>query len=442
LYQPVPGRRTVCGRLVPVEKAALSHDRPHVSCDADANKSQSGGVEKAEMTIRFACQCGKRLQAPERMAGRTKKCPACGYSVEVPLGRFGRLFRGKGRGSSKRDATRRPKPERVEQPPPVDPAGSSAAAEVGPFKTADERPIVSTFVPTRAVTAGFDPEAVSIAIRRPPRWTRLLSNRVEPRWYHSLTFPISNVPIFFKLAIMLTVLTAFALGGWLSIDHDRPANWAYGMLGIALVLLLFVLGRTLNYFNAVLALAAQGKVKHEASIDFDPIGALLGCGQWLACFLAGPAILFGSALGYWLYCGDLSVIDWLILAELAFVGIGWWLIAILLTNVDGGLRVAMPRQVIRMAWGMGWKTIELTALGSAVFVAHLFTGTYGIGHLHDQPVTSFALLCVAATTGLYLAAFTFRRLGLAYCRYKRRVSTAVEPRETNVVRTVQNVTDM
>lgn len=393
------------------------------------------------MTIRFACQCGKRLQAPDRMAGHQTKCPSCGFSLEVPLGRFGRLFRGKKQGSSKRDAANRQKHEPAEQPPPANPFESPAVPNVGPFKSADEPPVATTFVPTRAVTAGLDPNTARIAIRRPPRWTKLLSDRIEPRWYYSLTFPIANVPIFFKLAFMLTVLTAFALGGWLSIDHERPGNWAYGMLGISFVFLLFVLGRTLNYFNAVLALAAQGKVKHEASIDFDPMGALLGCGQWLACFLAGPAFLFGSALGYWLYCGDLTVIDWIILAELAFAGVGWWLVAILLTNVDNTLRVPMPRQVIRLAWGMGRKTVELTALASAVFVTHLFAATYGIGHLHDQPVTSFALLCVAATTGLYLTAFTFRRLGLAYYRCKRRPA-ANELRETNVVRTVQNVTDM
>lgn len=403
------------------------------------------------MTIHFACQCGKRLQAPQRMAGRHTKCPACGFSVEVPMGRFGRLFRGKKRGSKKGDAnrqgdaTRRPMQERAEQPnrlPTGDPFDSPAVPDVGPFKSADDRPFATTFVPTRPVTSGLDPETASIAIRRPPRWTKLISNQADRRWHSSLTFPIANVPIFFKLAITLSILMAFALGGWLSIDHDRPANWAYGMLGISLVLLLFVLGRTLNYFNAVLALAAKGKVKHEASIDFDPIGAFMGCGQWFACFLAGPAFLFGAALGYWLYCGDLSVIDWMILAELGFAGVGWWLIAILLTNVDSDLRVPMPGQVVRTAWAMGRKTIEITAIGLAVFAAHLYAGAYGIGHLHDQPVTSFALLCIAATTGLYLAAFTFRRLGLAYYRCQHRAAATGQPREPSVVRTVQNVSDM
>jgi hypothetical protein len=376
------------------------------------------------------------------MAGRSKKCPACGYSVEVPQGRFGRFLRDLKKGTSKSRSKAQPKHDPVEQPLLDTPRESQAVPDVGPFKSADERPVATTFVPTRNVTAGLDPDAAGIAIRRPPRWTKLLSNPSDRRWHSGLTFPISNVPIFFKLAIMLTILMAFAVGGWLSIDHERPANWAYGMLGISLVLMLFVLGRTLNYFNAVLGLAAQGKVKHEASIDFDPVGALVGCGQWFACFLGGPVFFFGSALGYWLYCGDLTVIDWTILAELGFAGIGWWLIAILLTNVQSDLRVPTPGQVVRTAWGMGPKSIEVTAIGSAVFATHLYAGAYGIGHLHDQPVTSFALLCLATTTGLYLTAFTFRRLGLAYYRCQRRAAATGQPREPSVVRTVQNVTDL
>jgi hypothetical protein len=372
-------------------------------------------VEHAKMTIRFACQCGKRLRASDRMQGRRTQCPACYASVLIPS----RRFRGR-----PEDRPPRNKRNATEQDPAPVPVGGASFifADAGGTSLigAEQRPAVSTFIPSRAVSTGLDPATTAIALRHPPRWTRLISRRVEPRWYHSLIYPVAHVPVFFHLAMMLTVLTAFALLGWLSIDHDRRQSWPYGMLGVSLFLLLLVLGRTLNYFNAVLGLAAEGKVKHDAAIDFAPLQALLGCGQWLACFLAGPALLFGIALGYWMYCGDLTVIDWLILAELGVAAVGWWLIAILLINVvDATLYVPLPRHVLRTALGMGWKSLELTLLASAVFLAHFLAAVHGIGHLHDQPFTSFLLLCVAATTGLYLTAFTFRRLGLAYYRSER-----------------------
>jgi hypothetical protein len=215
------------------------------------------------------------------------------------------------------------------------------------------------------------------------------------------------------------------------------------LLGVSLSLLLLVLGRTLNYFNAIVALAAQGKVKHDAAIDFAPIQAILSCGQWLACFLAGPAFLFGSALGYWVYSGDRTVIDWLILAELGFAGVGWWMIAILLINIDGAVRVPTPLQVMRAALAMRWKTVELALLATGVFLAHLYAAVYGIGHLHDRPLVAFALLCTAATTGLYLTAFTFRRLGLTYYRFerKRRAADQTAAPASGVLHTVSRTTE-
>jgi len=401
------------------------------------------------MTIRFACQCGKRLRASDRMAGRRTQCPACFSSVLIPSKRSWRRPQDRGSArSSTDDRTASREPEAMDHSSPPLPAGElfndAHAGGTLPNRT-EQRPGTSTFIASRAVSTDLDPSATMIALRRPPRWTRLLSRRVEPRWYHSLIYPISHVPVFFRLATMLTVLTAFALLGWLSIDHDRRQAWPYVMLGVSLFLLLLVLGRTLNYFNGVLALAAQGKVKHDAAIDFVPIRALLGCGQWLACFLAGPALLFGSALGYWMYCGDLTVIDWLILAELGFAGVGWWLIAILLTNVDATIRVPLPRQVFRTALRMGAKTLELTLLATAVFLAHLFAAVYGIGHLHDQPLSSLLLLCLAATTALYLTAFTFRRLGLKYYRSERqRRAAEAQPagQPEQLVPTVQKATEI
>lgn len=36
------------------------------------------------MSLRFACPCGKNVQAPDSMAGKKAKCPACGSVVQVP----------------------------------------------------------------------------------------------------------------------------------------------------------------------------------------------------------------------------------------------------------------------------------------------------------------------------------------------------------------------
>jgi len=358
------------------------------------------------MVIRFACQCGKRLTAPKAMRGRQIQCPACFSLVDIPGRRS--LFSTGARHSKGPRSRATPT---ASQPPPTETlAGfvSQLPGYVGP----------STFIPARPVSDG---EIESIRLRRVPRWTRLLSQRVEPRWYHSLTYPLANVPVFLRLSVLLSLLTALAIYSWVSIDAERPENWSSRVLAGSLLLLFYVLGCTFNYFNAILALASQGKTKLEPGMNGNPLVALKSCGLWLACFLSGPILVFGGAYLYWLNCGDLSIVDWTILIELGCAGIGWWLFALLLANADDTARLPfpLPQKVVRTGLRMRGKAIELILLATAIFAGHLALAVYGLAHLHEEPFLSIVRLCIFWCSGLYLTAFTFRRIGLAYYRLGR-----------------------
>ncbi|HSW01012.1 MAG TPA: hypothetical protein VLI39_12615 [Sedimentisphaerales bacterium] len=39
---------------------------------------------RPDLSIRFACACGRRIKAPARYAGRIGKCPQCGSQVRIP----------------------------------------------------------------------------------------------------------------------------------------------------------------------------------------------------------------------------------------------------------------------------------------------------------------------------------------------------------------------
>ena len=275
--------------------------------------------------------------------------------------------------------------------------------------------------PVAAVsTSTWRPPA--IRLRRPPRWTRLLRKREEPRWYHSITYPLVKVPVFLWLSVALSILTAVALSAWVSIDRTLPQNHVlYQVLAFSLVLLTYVLGATFTYFNSILALAARGKAKFEPSIDAAPDRAALNCGLWLACFLAGPVLVFGAAFAYWLHCGEMMFVDWTILAELGFVGLGWWLFALLLANAADSFHVPLPGEVLRTSFRMRGKAIELILLATAVFACHLLLAVFALSRLHQEPFFAILLLCLFWASGLFCTAFTLRRLGLAYCRLAREV---------------------
>jgi hypothetical protein len=388
------------------------------------------------MAIEVVCDCGKRLKAPDWMAGRRTQCPACWVAVQIPKRRWINVGRLAGtftrhRSSARRSDSKHEVPNDRSQTAPSAPSRSSSASSALPadryvaqlVKGQPSGAASSTFVPSRGVGDGDDYRPDSVVLRTQPRWVKLLPDRGEQQWYHSLLFPFGKLPVFFRLGFLLAILTTNSLILWLSLERESPSKGPIVVCLAACVCgLFFVLGHTFHYFNAILEMAAHGKTRHEPGIGCSALGALVSCGHWLGCFVMGPALLFGAALGYWLYCGDLSVIDWMILIELCYAGVGWWLIALLLTNLDDTLRVASPGQIVRTVLIMRWETAGLTALAAVVVLGHFFFAAYAISQLYVTPLSSFPLLWACWSSGLYLTAFMFRRLGLTY--YRAQVAVA------------------
>src|SRR5690349_19106565 len=70
---PKPGQKKISCQ------PALARVRLNLTTLATANLR-----ETPTMAIRFACQCGKPLQAPDNFAGRKMRCPACGTVLTIP----------------------------------------------------------------------------------------------------------------------------------------------------------------------------------------------------------------------------------------------------------------------------------------------------------------------------------------------------------------------
>src|SRR5580704_6304512 len=402
------------------------------------------------MAIDVFCDCGKRLKAPDWMAGRSTQCPACWQAVRIPKRRWFDVFGGSRKNKRRRSRTRPDEtgsqpadvPQRADSSSPTRGTFSDATPpQFGTFTAVSKRgPAPSdrktTFVPSRQVTDGDEYRPNSIMLRSQPRWVKLLPARKEQHWYHSLSFPLGKLPVFFRLGLLQAVLTTAALIFWLSMERDNPSRDQLVLCMIAcLGGVFYVMGHTFHYFNAILEMASHGQTKHEPGIGCTALGALVSCGHWLSCFLAGPALLFAGAVGYWLYCGDLTIIDWSILAELCFAGVAWWLIALLLTNIDETLRVASPAQVLRTALTMPGEGAAITILATVIFLGHFFAAAYAIGQIHVTPLTAFPLLWACWSSGFYLTAFSFRRLGLTYYLAQRRISDRKQSRVGSAVGT-------
>jgi hypothetical protein len=179
-------------------------------------------------------------------------------------------------------------------------------------------------------------------------------------------------------------------------------------MGVALLSVL-VATYTVGLLDCVLSSAGDGEFRVFRAPGFD-LGAV-GTASWFACFLAGPIVPAVIGFEYWARCGDPDIIDWTILAELAAVTWGYWLLQILAAREEGKF-LADPVAVATLAFRMGPRAL-LAAIGAPVMAYVYFRmATFGLVRFHvDGPFGLFWLLA-AQFFGLYGTIFLLRVLGV------------------------------
>ncbi len=151
------------------------------------------------------------------------------------------------------------------------------------------------------------------------------------------------------------------------------------------------------------------------------IGTALKSGlRWLLCFLAGPSVLLVLACYYWLYGGDLTRLDWLIVAELGVLAIAYWLLAIVTTNESGRLRDANPLRVGQLIYRLRYRAIVPVLVVPALVFVHGWVAVLALTQLHLGGVHGW-LLPLCWCSALFWTNFLFRWLGV-WCYRNPRMS--------------------
>jgi hypothetical protein len=341
------------------------------------------------MTIKFACSCGKRLRARDEMARRRTVCPRCGQPVGVPSG--------------EPTATHLTTAERQ--------------------RRADRRKDASD--PTAPRDAVGSMMLALLPGRRSPG-----DGRPAPagdRWYDYLVSPFREWRLWVGFAVLLTLLSAGVLGigpVLIAAQADDPgarlARWLVGLMA------LWVVGYPCNLLRHVLRAAATGDWAADRGPGLGVGAALAASFIWLGCFLAGPIVFAALAAVYWVECGDPGVIDWLILAELAFLTVGYYLLVLAAVSESGRLRDANPLHVIDLAHRLGWRAGAAALAGFVLVVGHGLLCVVAAEQLRDHTVLAVLLLAAGWLSGLFWATCLFRLLG-AWCHRTRRMTLAYEP---------------
>ncbi|HEY2250806.1 MAG TPA: hypothetical protein VGH74_07080 [Planctomycetaceae bacterium] len=317
--------------------------------------------------IRFSCSCGRSLNAPEKLAGKKSRCPSCAAAVVVP--QLAMVFAG----FELRDESP------LEEPP--------AARGPRTWLPCSQEPGDPNYVPTILRTRGSG--------ARPD--------------------PLSGVKFVVSLSAMQAVLTALGMALYPHVLHEG-LSW-FGGLVLAVVWvggMGILIGYGCNYLDSVLEYAVSGGERLIYVPNRDPVPAIASFLKWAFCFVLGPAVFIFLAANYWIHCGDATLVDGMILAELTTPAIGYWTLALLVLAERPQLAFASPSHVLQAIGRLGRRALVATLGMTAAAFVYVCVGAYAVMLLHNACLLGLILLWLCWYSAWECGAFALRIVGFWY----------------------------
>jgi hypothetical protein len=374
--------------------------------------------------IRFTCRCGKALKAPARLAGKGSRCPACAVDVIVP--------------------------ERPSNPPvvfaslPDDSVPTDSVSthhQSSPVNCEDrgarlnDTAMISTSATLVEVEFPADDANTYQLCEQPPTaWVPTVLPEAVPGYVPPAPFqrnpveawcdPLVGVKFLFYLSGLLALMTSMGVGLVPHVLHEGFA-WTSGLF-LALVwgaAMAFVIGYGCAFLDAVTAYAIYGGKTTIEVPDLDPRPAVTSVARWALCFAAGPALLVYFAFRHWLYCGDVKVIDALILVELTMPAIGYFMIAMLVLANRPDLSHVTPWQVLKAIRRLGLRALLAIAAATVIGFVHLCVGAGAIMLVHRSWLGGLVILWFCWFSAWQCSTYALWTLGSWY--HRRRTTSAV-----------------
>jgi hypothetical protein len=182
---------------------------------------------------------------------------------------------------------------------------------------------------------------------------------------------------------------------------------------------LLVFGYTLLYLGEVLIASVAGEVRHPRWPSSDPFEIMRGIWRWFWAFLIGGVLGLFPAVWYWIRCGKVDVLDWIVLVDLLLPGVAYGEMALVASLLFDDPLGANPITVGQALWRVGVRSFRPALVVSA---AMMLTGGFSV-LLVAIPIPALALflLWVFLVFVLYEALVVMRILGLEYRRQARKI---------------------
>jgi hypothetical protein len=359
--------------------------------------------------LRF-CLCGRALREEEVQRAGPMRCAACGRPV--------------GASSSDQTEVIPPAPalelRAVEvavprQPPPRPRRPPSRPAEeedYGLLQVPDNDPPD----PDREIQRREARRALARAVKdlkkeerqRPRVWP------LEKHWYECLLYAVVSLLLVVPLSMAWATLIVF-------LCFTLPPRWNTVEMLVHLPVLapvFLLLGITAAFLQETFAVASAGKTGVLATPGRNPAKTIRRGAQAVWAFLVGPVVPAVVAWFFWLYSGDLEVVDRLILSQLGLVAVAVWVLALLAITESNRFRDANPLAVLALVRRIGYRAplcavlIGLAAVGQGVL---MFAGLEKLHH----GIGGWAILTGCWIGQLFWTVFLLRWLGVSAFRARK-----------------------
>lgn len=308
------------------------------------------------MVIRFECACGRKLKARDKAGGCRTLCPACHEPVAVPR-----------RAAAETDSV------------PISPSAAPSRRADG----ARERP-----------SRG---KRERISLRKLPKWKQLQS-RSDPQSGEAIG---SVLLALCRLTVAPALLVSLVIYAWPRLAQLNQNEILIPMLCLSIPLLVTAFSYSCADLKTLTADNWFGSRKKKTGRQPKPTDRPAAGGlRWLVFVMCGPSVATFAACQYWLYCGDMTPIDWMIVIELLMAAVAWWLVSFAVSFGRTRKEFPTPAVVVATALRMGWRLLAMTVPATLLLMGLFLCCVASVMQLHESPVAGGCLIWLCWTCGL------------------------------------------
>jgi hypothetical protein len=186
--------------------------------------------------------------------------------------------------------------------------------------------------------------------------------RVRPKLGECLAYPLIDGPGLGLLILLPPLMFMLSLPIFDVVAVLQPltkGNWALGLLIVPVMVPLtfsfaMTFGYALLFLGHVLVSSSLGENDHPRWPEWHPGDIAEGVCRWVWAGIFGGALGGAPLAYYWLHCGEIDWIDWVVCAELAALGAGYALLALAAALLHDNIFAANPITVISAVVRIGW----------------------------------------------------------------------------------------